>query len=453
MDAPPALLRPGPHVDPDGQHVTFRLDADPRWTPVRVWYHLRDHGADPTFGHEDGQWVARIPRPPVDRLEYLVVLRWADGGEAMVPDPANPRRVRGVFGDKSVVEFPGYRPPWWVAVADAADAQARRDEQARAAADRRAAALGRPLMPHRAGARAPSRPRFVPVPLNWPGLDEDPTPTEGVASVRQHVPARHDERVRRSPAVANHPAGSLVVGAAPDPAAVVDRAAEVTVSGRLHVPADSTPDEPLPLVVVHDGPEYAEYCDLLRYLATLARIDPRLRCRALLLAPLDRDRSYSASPAYARALATGMLPEVLESVATRGPVVGMGSSLGGLAMLHAAVSHPGTFGAVFSQSGSFFRPRTDGMERGYRYYGRIVRFIDDVVVEPQRLAGLAVTLTCGTGEENLANNRAMARRLARAGVPVGLVENPDGHNHTGWRDSLDPALRALLTRVWADGSG
>jgi enterochelin esterase-like enzyme len=143
-----------------------------------------------------------------------------------------------------------------------------------------------------------------------------------------------------------------------------------------------------------------------------------------------------------------MLPGVTGSVATRGPVVGIGSSLGGLAMLHAALSHPGTFGAIFSQSGSFFRPRTDGMERGYRYYGRIVRFVDQVDADPARLAGLAVSMTCGTGEENLANNRAIAARLRSAGVPTELVENPDGHNHTGWRDSLDPALRALLTRMW-----
>jgi enterochelin esterase-like enzyme len=454
MDVRPDRPRPGPSVGPAGQEVTFRLDADPRWTPVRVWYHLRDHGADPAFRIEDGQWVARIPRPPVDRLEYLLVLRWEDGGEAMVPDPTNPRRVRGVFGDKSVIEFPGYAPPWWVTTADAADSQALRDAQARAAAAARGAALGRDVGHRRGPRRREVGAGLVPIDLPA-GLDPGPAraSAEGIASVR--LTPRHrggDDRIRRSPAAANHPASSLVANAAPVPAEVVDEAAEVAVAGRLHVPADSTPDEALPLLVVHDGPEYAEYCDLVRYLAVLVRVDPRLRCRALLLAPRDRDRSYSASPAYARALALGMLPQVTGSVATRGPVVGVGSSLGGLAMLHAAVLHPGSIGAVFSQSGSFFRPRTDGMERGYRYYGRIVRFIDAVDADPSRLAALQVTMTCGTGEENLANNRALARRLARAGAPVELVENPDGHNHVGWRDSLDPALRGLLTRVWAQPS-
>jgi enterochelin esterase family protein len=89
------------------------------------------------------------------------------------------------------------------------------------------------------------------------------------------------------------------------------------------------------------------------------------------------------------------------------------------------------------------------MERGYRYYGRIVRFVDDVDAEPARLAGLRIAMTCGTGEENLPNNRALARRLTRLGVPTVLLEHPDGHNHTGWRDSLDPGLRTLLQELWA----
>jgi enterochelin esterase-like enzyme len=454
MDPHDRRLRPGPWVDPATGGITFRLDDDPRVVPSRVWFHLRDYGADTSFRREGDQWVARIPRPPVDRLEYLVVLAWPDGGESMVPDPANPRRVRGVFGDKSLVELPGYRPPWWIAVADAAEAQARRDEQARAAATRRAVATNRP-MPWRRSATIPeAAPALVPVPT--PSMadapaDAEPPPGEGIASVRVRTRRRGgDDRILRTPAARSHPAGALVAEPTPAVDVVVDPEAEVAVSGQLHVPSDSTPDEALPLLVVHDGPEYADLAQLLRYLSVLTRVDPGLRCRALLLQPIERDRSYSASPAYSRALVTRMLPRVTSAVATRGPLVGVGASLGGLALLHAAVTHPGSFGGIFSQSGSFFRPRTDGMERGYRFYNRIVRFIDTVDADPARLAGLRVAMTCGTGEENLANNRDMARRLARIGVPTQLVENPDGHNHTGWRDCLDPGLRQLLHAVWDD---
>ena len=126
----------------------------------------------------------------------------------------------------------------------------------------------------------------------------------------------------------------------------------------------------------------------------------------------------------------------------------MGASLGGLAMLHAATTYPGTFGGIFSQSGSFFRPRTDGKERGYRFYQRIVRFVDGVDVDPERLAGLHVTMTCGTGEENLANNRSLARRLQRAGVPTELDREPGRAQLHRLARRLDPGLRHLLRAAW-----
>ncbi len=449
---------PGPSLDPVTDEVTFRAAAD-GGVPRRVWFHLRHHGADPTFRREGAQWVARIPRPPVARMEYLLVVEGPDGTESMVTDPANPRRVRTVFGDKSFIEFPGYARPRWLAVADAVDAQAPRDDEERTAVERRAPGNGRRSprgpAPDRAGV---SGSVSVPTPST---LAEGAAPTQTFEELVASggIGSRYDvgtcgacggtdgdDRSRRAPARGSHPVGALVADRlTPE---VVDADAAVAVTGQLHVPADSTPTESLPLLVVHDGPEYADLAQLLRYVTTLVRTDPGLRCRLLLLDPIERDRSYSASPAYAHALVTGMLPRVTEAVSTSGRPVGMGASLGGLAMMHAATSYPGTFSAVFSQSGSFFQPRTDGMERGFAHYGRIARYVEDLDVDPGRLADLRVTLTCGTGEENLANNRSVARRLAQVGVPVQLIEHPDGHNYTGWRDCLDPGLRRLLQAAW-----
>ncbi len=449
MDSPgaraPAL---GPSVDPETHEITFRVPADRGAVPLRVWFHLRDYGADPTFRREGQHWVARIPRPPVDRLEYLLVMQWPDGGESMVPDPANAHQIRTVFGDKSVIEFPGYTRPWWIAVADATDAQNRRDAQSVTAARRRALGSDQPRIARRRGSSGRAGDGLVPVAMSASGVPGVRTPpAEGIASVqvRSGSPGV-DDRARRAAWASGTPRDTLV----PEPAAedVIDPEADVAVTGQLHVPADSVPTQPLPLLVVHDGPEYADLAQLLRYVNTMTHLEPELRCRVLLLAPVDRDRTYSASPAYARALVTGMLTQVTSSVTTVGPPIGVGSSLGGLAMLHAAVTYPGSFGGVFTQSGSFFRPRTDGMERGFRFYQRTVRFVDDVVADPDRLVGLHVSMTCGTGEENLANNRSLARRLRRAGVPTELIENPDGHNHTGWRDCLDPGLRVLMRTVW-----
>ena len=210
--------------------------------PRRVWYHLKDHGADPTFQLEGAQWVARIPRPPVARMEYLLIVEWPDGTESMVTDPANPRRVRSVFGDKSVIEFPGYARPWWLSVADAADAQARRADAERAAAERGGAGIGRMRPRGPASARTgASRLVAVPTPSTF-AEDADPTQMfgEGVASVRMRPRYRGgDDRRRRAPAIRSHPVAALV--ADQRTAQVVDADADVAVTGQLHVPADSTP--------------------------------------------------------------------------------------------------------------------------------------------------------------------------------------------------------------------
>ncbi len=60
-----------------------------------------------------------------------------------------------------------------------------------------------------------------------------------------------------------------------------------------------------------------------------------------------------------------------------------------------------------------------------------------------------IAITCGTAEENLANNRLMAAELAATGVDVAWGEVRQGHTWTCWRDSLDPHLTDLLTKVWA----
>ncbi|HJU47187.1 MAG TPA: hypothetical protein VJ689_03575, partial [Gaiellaceae bacterium] len=152
-------------------------------------------------------WTLAARRPDVARFEYLFELVTRDGETSWVLDPSTPRRAGGPWGDKSVWEEPGYRPPAW--------------------------------------------------------LHGDP-----VGQVQET--AFHSRILRTQvPALLwRHP-----------------RAA-----------ADS------PLLVVHDGPEYAEHSSLLTLLGTLPPL------RAALLAPVERDEIYSASARYARALVDEILP-------------------------------------------------------------------------------------------------------------------------------------------------
>lgn len=348
-------LSPGPHVDPATGALTFVVADEPGVRPLRVWYHLRAFGDDPAFHPSPGGWSTTVPAPPVDRLEYLLVLQGADGAEHMVLDPANPDRVPGVFGDHSVLELPGYRAPLWLSA----------------------------------------------------------EPTTGWVSTPLRTRTRPE------------------------------------LSGLLCAPQGTGEQDELPLLVVHDGPEYDRYARLLDYLSWLGAHDPALSCRVLLLGPGERNREYAANPDYARALATVAIPMVRSLVATAAPVLGLGASLGALAMLHTAITYPGTFGGLFGQSGSFFLPAFDSHERRFPYYDRLVEFVAGFDADPRRLDGLHVALTCGLGEENLDNNEAMAVRLQHLGVPTTLTRGRYAHGYIAWRDLLDPALPALMRQVWA----
>jgi enterochelin esterase-like enzyme len=302
----------------------------------------------PAYAWSDGVWRLVFPRPPLDRLEYLVGV---DG--AWVPDPSNPLRAAGPFGDKSVIEWPEYTPPAWLdTIADAG-------------------------------------------------------------------PVQHVElRCRR-------------------------------LVARVQVLLYSTPEPPgpdAPLVVAHDGPEYAQYAGLTRFLDAMSweeRIPP---LRAALIQPVDRDETYSASALYAGALVRELLPQITK-LAPHGKRVGMGASLGALAMLHAHSRHAGTFDGLLLQSGSFFRQRSDKQESRFRRYRRVTRFVGTVLRGNGVGAPIPVALTCGTAEENRANNEAVAEALASHGWPVWLAQLPDAHTWTCWRDAFDPHLPTLIEAV------
>jgi enterochelin esterase-like enzyme len=310
------------------------------------------------FERRNRRWELTIPRPDADRMEYLIEVERPDGGTELLPDPTNPLRAAGPFGEKSVLEFPQYREPEWV-------------------------------------------------------HDEDSAPGE----VRE--------------------------------LALESRRLRTTINGLLWSAADTDPAEPLPLLVVHDGPEYADYSSLVRLLDHLVAFGEVPEMRAALLAPPpDRDEAYSAAARYSNALAADLVPALAaQAPYDRSPVL-MGASLGALAALHAHWLNPGLTSGLFLQSGSFFRQRYDRHESGFKRFGRITRFVGRVHRGAGFPAPVPTTITCGTAEENLDNNRILAAALERQGWDVALVENRDAHNWVGWRDVLHPHLADLLLRAW-----
>jgi len=285
-------------------------------------------------------WELTAPRPDVDRIEYQFELVHKDGGSEYVTDPANPLRATGPWGDKSVLELPGYKPPEWL------DAE----------------------------------PLVEPEPVELPSR-----------ILRNAVPA--------------------LLWAHPDA------------------------DERSPLLVAHDGPEYAEHSALL---ALLGRLPP---LRAALIAPVDRNETYSASARYARAL----VEEILPALPTAPVRVGLGASLGALALLHVHRVRPASFDALFLQSGSFFR-RRDRHERWFPRYQRIARFVGTTLAG-QAARPIPLAISCGNVEENFDSNVVVAEALGRQGYDVDFHEFRDGHNWVAWRDDLHPRLAELIDRA------
>jgi enterochelin esterase-like enzyme len=326
--------------------VEFVLpDPERRFGEVVLGQELSRPRPGPAFEWAEGSWRLTLARPEVDRLEYLLGV---DGDFA--PDPANPLRAAGPFGDKSVVQWPEYEQPHWL------------DSIA------------------------------------------DPGPVEEI-----------EVRCRR-------------------------------LVARVRVLVYSTPEPPgpdAPLLVAHDGPEYAEYAGLTRFLDAMSWEEQIPPLRAALIQPVDRDETYSASALYAAALVRELLPEIAKH-APHGRRIGMGASLGALAMLHAHIRHPKAFDGLLLQSGSFFRQRHDKYESRFPRYRRITRFVGGVLRGADDVRPIPIAITCGTAEENRANNEDLAAALIYQGYTSWISLVRDAHTWTCWRDSFHPHLPALI---------
>ncbi len=335
-----------------GHHVSFELvDRSGRLSGVRLQQEIGLSGPL-EFVRTRGSWRLTVDLPEVDRMEYLFEVRDANGARMTIPDPGNPRRAPGAFGEKSVLELDGYEPPAWLAA--------------------------------------------VPVESAEASLEVDAPELDGTVEVTLWAPAE--------------------------------------LAG------------PAPLLVVHDGPEYAHLAGLTQYLgaAVAARDIPPLR--AALVSPGERNAWYSANPAYAHALCELVLPAVAE-LAPGDVRIGVGASLGGLAMLHAQVSYPDRLDGLLLQSSSFFTPELDPQEADFSGFAAVTEFVASVHAADTATRAVPAALTCGRVEENLANNELMTASLQRLGYRARFSAVRDAHNYTAWRDALHPHLTGLVNEV------
>jgi enterochelin esterase family protein len=95
--------------------VALRLaDPDARFTAVRLASDLPLSHEQRSFTRNGDGWRLELEIEDILRLEYKLEVEHADGGTEHLCDPGNPKRAPGAFGEKSVLELPGYEAPAWL---------------------------------------------------------------------------------------------------------------------------------------------------------------------------------------------------------------------------------------------------------------------------------------------------------------------------------------------------
>lgn len=214
---------------------------------------------------------------------------------------------------------------------------------------------------------------------------------------------------------------------------------------KVYLPARFRARRRYPLLVVHDGSDYLRFSDLRTVLDNLIH---RLEVAPMIVALTDageRLDEYPDHPPHARYLVEELVP----TLERRLPLIGeprarglMGASFGGVATLSAAWRHPGFWGRLLLQSGSFAFTDIGEHDRG-PLFDPVVRFVNAFREDPGRPAE-KVFVSCGTYERLIYENRSLVPVLQRSGMDVRFVEARDGHNWANWRDRLREGLSWLF---------
>ncbi len=250
----------------------------------------------------------------------------------------------------------------------------------------------------------------------------------------------------------------------------------IPVPVTLWSPAGLADTTPAPLLLVNDGSDTATRGSLLAWASAAQRSGP-LRLALLDPAPGHRDEWYAANPDYADDLAQVVIPALTGAVVTSA-VVGLGASLGALAMLALHRRYPGALAAAALQSGSYFVSSSDAkdgddqdsqdrdsqdrdsqdrdsddQESGRPLFKHVCAAVVEISENTDRTADgtpghpIPLFLTVGAVEENRANNEKMAAALSGQGYRVRFDVVPDAHTMIGWRDAWSPGLDNLLEQV------
>lgn len=234
------------------------------------------------------------------------------------------------------------------------------------------------------------------------------------------------------------------------PGSIEERTIESAAFGgprqvQVYLPARFRRTRRYPLLIVHDGRDYVGFANLQQTLDNLIHrleLPPLVAC--LIQSP-DRLREYAADERHARFLVEDLVPQLeaeyplVKHSNARGL---LGASFGAVASLHCAWRHPGTFGRLLLQSGSFVFTEIGDHGRG-PLFDPVVAFVNEFKKAPGKPAE-QVFLSCGVYESLIYFNRSLVPTLQDAGMAVRFKEANDGHNWENWRDRLRDGLTWLF---------
>ena len=213
-----------------------------------------------------------------------------------------------------------------------------------------------------------------------------------------------------------------------------------------YLPFEYKPHKRYPVLLCHDGLDYLRYASAQ---AVLDRLIQRYEVAPIVVAFVDpgeaRNQEYAANPLQARFLVDELLPELHRryGLSTRVEDTGvMGASFGAVSSLHAGWTHPGVFGKLLLQSGSFAFTDIGRHDRG-PLWDPVVAFVNAFREDPARVDA-KLFLSCGVFESLIRYNRGLVPLMRRAGLDVRFVEALDGHNWINWRDRLRDGLTRLF---------
>ena len=222
---------------------------------------------------------------------------------------------------------------------------------------------------------------------------------------------------------------------------VYDQEREVT----MYLPNEYKAHKRYPLLICHDGRDYRRFAQMIEVLDNLIH---RREVRPIVVAftdGVDRNPEYGANPRQPTWLVEEMLPEVRARYGISEDALDlglMGASFGGVSSLFTAWHHPGVFGKLLLQSGSFVF--TDiGHHGRSAWFVPVVDFVNVYRSDPARIGSPRIYMSCGVFESLIQFNRALVPLMRESGLRVRFSEAQDGHNWIAWRDRLREGLAWL----------